>query len=887
METLSVMETLHRLSVLLTSLIFNIALYSLVVVQEKRGERGNRRFREVVFAVLFANAVTCIANFINYADIGEDVPRLIKLLSVMCLYLANMYLTFFFCRYIESYFGEKDAGNPILHEFNTLWIILMTSVTVIYYLFKLPSIYSPNWTPAPVFGMRMLIGYVTELYYLLYALVFYIRRRSMLAERVQTTVVWSFFITVLTIVLEYFNPTDMLVNYLGASIGLYLFYYGVETPDYRNLQQTMQELELAKQQAEEERIRADQANLAKSEFLAEMSHEIRTPINAVLGMNEMILRESQEAQINLYAQNVESAGKSLLSIINDILDFSKIEAGKIEIVEGEYQLSSVINDVSNMIFFKARKKGLDFKITVDETIPDKLYGDEVRIRQIIVNVLNNAVKYTEHGYVQLDIQGSRVPALEGEMRDLLRLEIAVTDTGMGIRREDMDKLFRKFERMDLDHNKTIEGTGLGLAITQHLLSIMGGDIKVQSVYGSGSTFTIILPQHVVSETPIGDYKEKARQTANENARYHEAFRAPDAQILVVDDTELNLQVVETMLKRTQIQIDTALSGIDALVLTKEKHYDLILMDQRMPEMDGTRALFEIRRQNHGLNQTTPIICLTADAVIGARDRYMGKGFTDYLTKPIEGTSLEAMLSRYLPPDKVHHLSEEELAADSSTNNIRKEPSALFRLYESCDKLSYMDAIHYQPEDQLIEILRSFYESIQVKSDEIETLLARDDISTYTTKVHALKSSARMLGINDLSEQARYLEACGDRVQSSSEEPEGIEARHEINTRTPQLLKDYRALGGILASLFEEEKGSAAQQAAAVIEAQEDITPEALSELIEALQAYASMLDYEDMEEVLKEARKYRLPEEEQERFAKLEQAAHALDTDSIMKLLGM
>ena len=416
------------------------------------------------------------------------------------------------------------------------------------------------------------------------------------------------------------------------------------------------------QEATEEATRASHS---KSDFLANMSHEIRTPINAVLGMNEMILRESRDEKIRLYAHNVENAGKNLLSIINDILDFSKIEAGRMEITNGEYRLSSVLNDVSNMITFRARAKDLSFRVNVDETLPDVLFGDEVRVRQVITNVLNNAVKYTNEGSVTLAVHGERrqgTAASKGEnetVRGQIDLIIAVSDTGIGIREDDLEKLFSKFERVDLTQTNTIEGTGLGLAITKNLLSLMGGTVYVDSVYGEGSTFTLRIPQGVVREDAIGNFRERSEQSMQTKADYRETFRAPDARILVVDDTEMNLVVIEGLLKQTQLQIDTATGGRKALELTQDTAYDLILMDQRMPEMGGTETLEAIRKQEHGSNPETPVICLTADAVQGARERYLAEGFTDYLSKPIEILSLEAALMKHLPQEKVTRMKKEE------------------------------------------------------------------------------------------------------------------------------------------------------------------------------------------------------------------------------------
>ena len=415
----------------------------------------------------------------------------------------------------------------------------------------------------------------------------------------------------------------------------------------------------------EEKNIANRSNAAKSEFLANMSHEIRTPINAVLGMNEMIYNDSLRlrddlpdnrekvkesfSQIVAYSGNIDSAGKNLLYLINDILDFSKIEAGKLELVEGEYRLSDVLNNVCSMVTFKLREKNLAFYAEVDETLPDVLYGDEIRVRQVLTNLLNNAAKYTEEGSVSLKVEKSGEHPEDSEK---CIFTISIIDTGIGIKKEDMEKLFGKFERMDMKKNSNIEGTGLGLAITRRLIEMMGGSVEVESEYGEGSTFTIHLPQKVVSNEPVGNFREKFKKSMQEATAVEATFEAPDAKVLVVDDTPVNLTVAKGLLKSTAIVPDTADSGKIALDFTKEKQYDIIFMDQRMPEMDGIETLTFIRNQKDGLNVETPVICLTADAVSGAKERYTEEGFDDYLSKPIDSSLLKDMIRSYIPADKI-------------------------------------------------------------------------------------------------------------------------------------------------------------------------------------------------------------------------------------------
>ena len=429
-----------------------------------------------------------------------------------------------------------------------------------------------------------------------------------------------------------FRPEANTLSQDGAASGT-IYALVDETEHYRY----MDELR------EQKRI-ADTANRAKSSFLANMSHEIRTPINAILGMDEMILRESSEDQIVSYAGDIQNAGSTLLSIINDILDLSKVEEGKMEILPAQYSLGSLINDLANMLRPRAEKKGLRFTVDVDETAPNLLFGDEIRIRQCALNLLTNAVKYTETGTVTLCV------GYEKCAEDRISLHIRVSDTGIGMKPEDMEQLFAPFARIEELRNRSIEGTGLGMSITKQLLALMDSRLEVESVYGSGSTFSFAVEQPVIRWEPVGSCAKHCEANAPRKA-YRELFHAPDARILVVDDTPVNLAVIRGLLKKTLVQVVTASSGKEALAKAAQEPFDAFLIDHMMPEMDGVETLHALRKLPETVGK--PCIALTANALSGAREAYLAEGFDDYLAKPVDGKLLEKALQSCLPAEKLH------------------------------------------------------------------------------------------------------------------------------------------------------------------------------------------------------------------------------------------
>ncbi|MCR5055207.1 MAG: response regulator [Lachnospiraceae bacterium] len=609
---------------------------------------------------------------------------------------------------------------------------------------------------------------------------------------------------------------------------------------------------LQKEQRMQEDLRvAEKASQAKSDFLSSMSHEIRTPINAVLGLDEMILREAEDESVLQYALDIQNAGHSLLSLVNDILDFSKIEAGKMEIIPVEYDLASTINDLVNMIAVRAENKGLSLVAEVNPDIPHVLYGDEIRVKQIVTNILTNAVKYTETGTVTMYVD------YEKKNDDEIGLFFRVVDTGIGMKEEDIKKLYSPFERIEEKRNRTIEGTGLGMSIVKQLLDKMDSELVVKSVYGEGSDFSFTVAQKVVKWEPIGDFSKTYKENLKNRQKYKESFKAPEAQILITDDTRMNLTVVVALLKKTEIRIDTAGSGRETLSLVKKKKYDLIFLDHMMPEMDGIETLHNMQEMEDNINKDTPVIVLTANAIAGAREGYIKEGFSDYLSKPVDGKKLEKMLIEYLPKEKVTIVDsageEEEGAGASEEADLSIEGIDMKEGEKNCGS-----------RDVLLSVMKEYEEAADEKLNKIEQYYKAEDIKNYTIEVHALKSSSRMIGAIDLSEKAAYLEKCGNE--------NNVE---EIREKTPELLEILKDVKEKLYSTFEhEDEGE-----------KPEISEEELLSAFGTVKELVEAFDFDSADDVIGMVDAYKIPDEYADKYERVKAAVRKVDQAELLSIL--
>ncbi len=564
---------------------------------------------------------------------------------------------------------------------------------------------------------------------------------------------------------------------------------------YRNEQKSYREaeaLKISEQQKEYEaellkfeKSAADAANKAKGDFLAQMSHEIRTPINAVLGMNEMILYESEDRNILGYAENIQTAGRTLLSLINSILDFSKIEDGKMEIIPIQYNTVTMINNLVNSVHERAVSKGLEFIVNADPKLPRMLTGDDVRLSQIIMNLLSNAVKYTENGSVTFSVAAKEMTETS------VILAVEVRDTGIGIHKEDMEKMFESFSRLDETRNRNIEGTGLGMAIVTKLLALMDSELKVESEYGKGSAFSFEIKQEIADAEPIGDINR--RHTAPGSSTKKEKIHFKGANVLVTDDNELNLQVATNLLKLFGIHADTAASGMKTIEMMKHKQYDIVFLDHMMPKMDGIETLTKLREEGL-IPKDTAVIALTANAVIGAKEAYIEAGFDGYLSKPIELDSLEQTLMKHLlhKAEARTTLSIPDIPP-AETASPQKEENELITQLRSAG-IDPDSGLAYCADDLFFyrEMLSEYASSGSSRLEELKQDLKNGDTDSYRIHVHALKSASKTVGADDISELAKKLEDAAKTGDEDFIRKHSDELSESLRTRAQKL----RAILGI-------------------------------------------------------------------------------------------
>ncbi len=762
----------------------------------------------------------------------ETVPYWMNRMVHALHYCLTIWVCFLVYQYLVCMIGE-EIGEQIRRN----WFLIVWAIAACVGVMILPIQFKESKLGNYATGPVLYVLYATVAEFLLFLIVNLVIYRKRIFSK-KSYVVWMMVASeILVVSYHAMVPTSDLSSLALVLVNLGIF-LTVENPDTRLVDLL-----------EKETARADAANEAKSMFLANMSHEIRTPINAVLGMNELILRESHEAQIRNYANDIQASARSLLSIINDVLDISKIETGKLTVTPAEYIFNDMIRDVVNMITTRTKVNGLDFEVEIDERIPQQLCGDDVRLRQVLLNLLNNAVKYTDCGTVTLVVR------LEKETEEYVSLFVKVKDTGIGIKEEDIPHLFQPFERFDSERNRNIEGTGLGLSITSQILERMGSTLEVFSEYGKGTEFFFSLRQE------LPDIKSQGASASGKGCdHYQVVYEAPEAEILIVDDNEMNRKVFIGLLKKTKIVIDEAASGEECLEKVAKKQYDIIFMDHMMPGLDGVETMRQMKEMGEYPNEFTPVIMLTANAVVGAKEEYFDEGFNSFLAKPIIPEQLERVVFTFLDAEKtvLKSLDTPKMERVTEVQEQKELP-----LIDGID-WDYA-AMHFQGQEEILQMITHFFGVMDADIKELEGYhrdVREDNIrKAFQTKVHSMKNSAATLGMMTLSGLANVLEDAAKDGDVNT-----IDCIYPIFF---QRWKNYREL---LEALVQDKslRVSATTHMGEV------------TAILEAIKIAAEEMDIDELDRLLEQLNGYEFEGEWLEKINKIESAIQNFDVEYLM-----
>ena len=739
--------------------IFLVILYIFMKLQYNVQSRINQEFRKLTLLVLFADIMdVTTAVTLSYAAV---CPVWVNIVLNTVYFVADAFVGYQFMYYCRLCVDRKNADSRMLRINRFLLCVYFVILAV--NLFN-GCIFSIDEGGRYVHGTLYIMVYLVP-YYLIGCSAFVLLRQFKTFKR------WQQISIVLYLILCFIGPTvqmlflpDVLLGLFSVTLALMMILFTMETPDYQALMKAIQELKETKKEAEQAEQAAKtaeqtarEASRAKTEFLANMSHEIRTPINGILGYNEMIMKETRESVTAEYAINVQAAGRTLLSIVNDILDFTDIDKGELTLEEGPYFVLSLLQDILTYAEYNSQKKNLKLRVDIDENLPRQLSGDLVRLMQIYNNLISNAVKYTMEGFVEIHIGWEKT----GDSTGIV--ETAIRDSGIGMREEDVRRISESFSRFDPHRTRNVQGVGLGLSIVTRLLRLMGSSLQIESEYGKGSVFSFRLEQTIIDKMPIGKFAP-----VNTNmlmmSYQEEDFTAPAARILAVDDNVMNLELFSRILGDTEVMIDTANNGMEALALLEKNSYHIVFMDHMMPVMDGMEALKKIREK--GLCKNTPVIALTANAVAGEKREYLNAGFDDYLAKPIVGRLLKSMIRMRLPKEMIN---EKSAGVRGTRNNVytdgsenvsaeSKRQGTEYSLLEKLDGLldTAMGMEYCCGSEEFYQDMLSTYIESQ-KSDSITEVYEKEDWENYRILVHALKSTSLSIGAVRLSEQAKALE----------------------------------------------------------------------------------------------------------------------------------
>lgn len=718
-------------------IVFDLILYLFVSIQSKREQREIESFRYLVICGIVITITDVIQNWmldnpataVNFYLINS-LNMLNYLAIIVFAYGAYFYFLFIFKIPLKRWWRNLNLVIFAIYVI-CLLVNLYNGCISLYHFEQGKYVHGPLFYP---------VGNLVPIFVYLLSVISYVINARRLSYRYRRSLFIVILVIISGVIVQPLINGQVTVTGVFVSLALFILYLTVETEDYQLLVEANESLEKAKKEAQI-------ANEEKSIFLANMSHEIRTPLNAYLGLNEMILRESSDEKTLSYARDMKSAGNALLSVVNDVLDISKIETGNMELLEQPYHFADLIGDIDIIISSRANNKGLNFILDIQDSLPEYLVGDATKLQQVIINVLNNSVKYTERGVVILAVRGEAVD-------NKLNMMMQITDTGVGIQPKDLENLFDSFKRVDSEKNKKIEGTGIGLSIVKKILDMMGGEIRIHSNYGMGTQTYIGLTQKIYDSSVT--YQHRHMESAEKVVEEDTSFDVWSRTILIVDDNEMNLKVLEGLLSSTRAKIVSAPGGAEALAILKKKKFDIVLTDAFMP-VDGETVLYEVKSNPNHMNYDTPFIVVTADALASSEEKYLAMGFDDYICKPIELKRLKEVLKKFLP-EAVGYI----------------------------DKNKAMD--NFADENLYQEVLKTFASSANDKIHHIESALKERKWRDYVIFLHALKSNANTIGASELGDMAKELESVGKQLfdKEGSLKEESI-----LSEKTPALIHLYK------------------------------------------------------------------------------------------------
>ena len=759
---------------------FTFAIYVYLCIIYRKRKYIHKQFRRLALLILVSTLFDIVCGLtLIYC---RQVPGIVNQVLHSIHYCATVVMAQQFFVYVVAYIYQFKRRRRIILGSN-----ILLAASSIFYCLNIPFgfICSFSAVDGSMIHARLYnFIYILPFIYIALAFVFFILNHASYKIRQWIALDITIFLILVAVVVQTLTLPELRLSFYAISLGFFTLYLTIETPDYFTLMKTIRELIAAKETVKKALDEAQAAHRAKNEFLANMSHEFRTPVHAILGYNELIMRDTERPEIFSYAVNIQTAGRMLLNIFNNIIDFINIRSNQLTIRNTPYYVLSLFEDAAAYARHEAEKKKITFSVSIDPELPERLSGDFIRLTQIIDNLLSNAFKFTQTGQITLTARWQDQTTTKG------CLSVSVQDTGIGLKADDIDKVKDSFSRFDLKKNRNIQGIGMGLPVVTKLLSLMGSELQINSTYGTGSTFSFTVEQEIIDPMRIGKQTSlqgfSAGTAQSPDSTEDSVLCAPDARMLVIDDNQMNLDVLRGILRPTKIQVETALSGPEGLQMLERNTYHIVFLDHMMPFMDGIETMQEIKER--GLCRDIPVIAFTANTVGNSLNSYREAGFTDFLCKPVSSSKMYAILERHLDKSLITgHIGVDYPVEQASAGASKGAPAAVKRAapVPFNKRFAFLDiktGLSYCMDNETfyLEMLDAYLKSNH--ADDIQKFYDEEDLNNYRIAVHAVKSTSLTIGGVSVSEQAKALEAAAKAGDTAY-----IQANHE------QFIQDYKTL----------------------------------------------------------------------------------------------